>query len=433
MSKFQLAVIGIFTVLIIVSVIIFARYKGTEANQIEVVVWGSISTADFARIVEQTTLYNNKLLKVTYLEKDSNSFDNELVEALATGNGPDLFLLPHDKIVKQRNKIILIPYKSFSERLFKDSFIEGAEIYLDPQGIVALPFMVDPLVMYWNRSVFTDARKTEPPKYWDEFYTLAKDISIKDGALNISRSLVSFGEYKNVTNAKEIIATLMMQAGTPIAKREGEVVRVVMNESYCPKLILPPAEAAVNFYTEFSNPVKPFYSWNRSMPLSSAYFLSGDMALYFGFSSEIFDIQKKNPNLNFDVAAVPISRGPNPSNCKLNVSYGKFYGLAIARGSKNPNAALAVASILSSNQGIGAVAETLNMPPVRRNLLSKRPENAYKSVFYDSAIRSRAWLDPDPQASNDIFARMIEGITSGRERTSTAVSRASREISDLFK
>ncbi|MEK9185873.1 MAG: extracellular solute-binding protein, partial [Patescibacteria group bacterium] len=282
--------------------------------------------------------------------------------------------------------------------------------------------------------IFTDGKITQPPKHWDEFFTLAPQISKKDGALNISRSLVAFGEYRNVTNAKAIIATLLMQAGTPIVKNTGDLLRSVLNESSCPKFILPPGETAVNFYTEFGNPAKPFYSWNRSMSPSAAYFLSGDLALYFGFSSEIFDIQKKNPNLNFDVAAIPTSRESAPRECPTNnISYAKFLGVAISRGSKNPGAAFAIASILTSAQGVSAVSEVLNMPPVRRDLLSQKPADAYKSVFYDSAIRSRAWLDPSPEATNDIFAKMIESITSGRERASSAVSRASGELSNLFK
>lgn len=426
MSKFQIAVIGIFGLLILVSVIVFARYKGSGGDQSEVVVWGNIEATDFARIIEKTTLYNNKLLKVTYVEKEESVFDEVFVEALAAGLGPDLFILPHDKIIKQKNKITLIPYKSFSERAFKDSFIEGAEIYLDPEGIIALPIMVDPLVMYWNRSIFNNTKITTPPKYWDEFYTLAQAISKKDGALNISQSLVSFGEYRNVTNAKEIVSTLMMQAGTPIIERSGEAVRAVIADSYGKAII--PGEAAVNFYTEFSNPVKPFYSWNRSMPPSTTYFLSGDMALYFGFSSEIFDLQKKNPNLNFDVSPVPMSREGG-----VNTAYGKFYGLAVSRGTKNIGGAFTVAGILSHTQGIASVSEVLGLPPVRRDLLSQRPTDAYRSVFYDSAIRSHAWLDPDPKASDLIFAQMIDAITSGRERTSAAVVRASRELTDLFK
>jgi ABC-type glycerol-3-phosphate transport system substrate-binding protein len=426
MSKFQIAVIAIFAALIVLSVFIFAGYKGAGGEAVDITIWGTIPSLEFNKIIEKTPLFNSKLIKVSYAEKSSASFDSDLVEAIAAGAGPDLFMLPHDKIIKQKNKIIVIPYKSVSERQFKDSFIEGAEIYLDVDGIVALPVMVDPLVMFWNRSIFNDVRVTQPPKFWDEFYSLSGAVSKKDGALNISRSLVSFGEYKNVSNAKAIISTLMMQAGTPIVQRFGNTARSVMADPLGKPVI--PGEAAVNFYTEFSNPSKPFYSWNRALPLSSTYFLSGDLALYLGFSSEIFDIQKKNPNLNFDVAPVPISRDSGE-----NVSYAKFYALAISRGSRNPSAALSTASILSSAQGIAAFSEVLNLPPVRRDLLAQRPTDAYRSVFYDSAIRSKAWLDPDPEKSNGIFERMIEGITSGRERTSAAVVRAGRELTDLFK
>lgn len=425
-SKFQLALIGVFGLIIIVSVIVFSKYQGNSSNMAEVVVWGSLKTQDFQKIIDTTTLRNNELLKVTYVEKEPETFEEQFVEALAAGGGPDLFLLPHDRIIRQKNKVFIIPYKSFSERAFKDAFIEGSEIYLDPQGIIALPMIVDPLVMYWNRSVFNDAKITSPPKYWDEFYSLSSSISKKDGALNIQRSLVSLGEYRNVSNAKAILSTLMMQAGTPIVQRFGDVIRSVMVDSFNMPVI--PGEAATNFYTEFSNPIKPFYSWNRSMPPSQTYFLSGDMGLYFGFASEILTIQLKNPNLNFDVAPMPTSREGG-----VNTAYGKFYGLAISRGSKNPGAALAVASLISSKQGISAVSDVLNLPPVRRDLLATRPTDAYKSVFYDSAIRARAWLDPDPKLTDDIFTRMIESITSGRERTSMALVRASRELTDLFK
>ena len=425
-SKFQIILIGTFSVLILISVIVFSKYKGSSADQVEVTVWGTMSSFDFNKIVDLTSLKNNKLLKVTYVQKEPTTFDQDFVEALAAGGGPDLFILPQDKIVRQKNKIILVPFSSFSERTYKDSFIEGTEIFLDPNGIIAMPLIVDPLVMYWNRSIFNDAKVTNPPKYWDEFYNLASLISVKDGALNISRSLVSFGEYRNVTNSKEILSTLMMQAGTPIVQVSGNATRGVIADSFDKPVI--PGEAAVNFYTEFSNPAKPFYSWNRSMPQSSAYFLSGDQALYFGFSSEIFDIQKKNPNLNFDVAPIPTSREGG-----TNVGFAKFYGLAISRGSKNSGAAFAVSSILSSAEGIKAVSDTLNLPPVRRDLLAVKQTDAFKTVFYDSAIRSKAWLDPDPVSTNDIFARMIESITSGRERTSAAVVKASREITNLFE
>ena len=296
---------------------------------------------------------------------------------------------------------------------------------MTPEGIMALPVSVDPLVMYWNRALFTQAKMTQPPKYWDEFYNLANVISKKDGSLNISKSAVALGEYANISHAKDIIINLAMQAGTPVTTWNGTKIQSVFADTFGQPTV--PAEAAVNFYTEFGNPSKPSYSWNRSLSNSTNYFLSGDLALYFGFASEIANLQLKNPNLNFDVTTVPVSREGG-----VNVSFANFNALAITKSSKVPSAAFAVVSVLSGTAGVSAFSKTLNLPPVRHDLLNKKPVDAYQSVFYDSAIKSKAWLDPSPIETDVIFKSMIESITSGRVRTSEAVFKTSREISALL-
>jgi ABC-type glycerol-3-phosphate transport system substrate-binding protein len=425
MTKFQIILMAVFGVFIIGGVIIFSSYKGNAKDAITVTVWGTIPQTAFSNIIQGTSLYQSKEYKVQYVEKSEVNFDTDFIEALAAGNGPDLFMLPSDKILKHRNKIFAIPYTVFTARQFKDSFIEGTEIYMAPEGTLALPVSADPLVMYWNRSIFTDAKLTEPPKYWDEFYNLANLISQKDGALNILKSAVAFGEYANISHAKEIILNLAMQAGTPITVWSNDKVVSVFNSSLDKPTM--PAEAAVNFYTEFGNPAKPSYSWNRSLPNSANYFLSGDLALYFGFGSEINNLQLKNPNLNFDVAAVPASREGG-----VNVSFANFNAFAVTKSSKVANAAFAVASVLSGKESAAAISKILKLPPVRRDLLNQKQVNAFESVFYDSTIRAKAWLDPSPTETDAIFKNMIESITSGRARTGEAILRANTELSGLL-
>jgi ABC-type glycerol-3-phosphate transport system substrate-binding protein len=279
--------------------------------------------------------------------------------------------------------------------------------------------------MYWNRSIFTDAKLTEPPKYWDEFYDLANLISKKDGALNILKSAVAFGEFSNISNAKAIVLNLSLQAGTPVTTWNGNNVRSAFADTF--NRPISPAEAAVNFYTEFGNPAKTSYSWNRSLPNSTSFFLSGDLGLYFGFASEITSLQARNPNLNFDVAPVPTSREGG-----VNVSFARFNSLAITKSSKNPNAAFSVASILSGRDASLSFAENLRLPSPRRDILNQKPTNAYLSVFYDNTIRAKNWLDPNPKESDSVFKDMIESITSGRARTLEAVSVANREMADLL-
>lgn len=425
MTKFQLVLTGIFGVLLVIGIIVFSTYRGSSENVAELVIWGTISQADFGNIIQDTPLFQSKEYKIQYVEKSEENFDTDFIEALASGNGPDLFMLPSEKILKHRNKIFAIPYDVFTKRQFKDSFIEGAEVYMAPEGTLALPIFSDPLVMYWNRSIFTNAKITEPPKYWDEFYNLAKVISEKDGALNILKSAVAFGEYSNIKNAKEILINLALQAGTPVTLWGGQEVMNVFAYSYNKPIV--PAEAAVNFYTEFSNPSKSSYSWNRSLPNSVNYFLGGDLALYFGFASEIWNLQARNPNLNFDVKDLPVSREGG-----VNVSYAKFNAFAITKSSKNKNAAFTVASILSDRKSAASFSNILKLPSVRRDLLNQRPTDAYLSVFYDSAVRSKTWLDPEPRKTDLIFRNMIESITSGRARVLEAISTADKEISNLL-
>lgn len=425
MTKFQMILMGVFGVFLIGGVIIFSTYKGSSKEAITVVVWGTIPQISFNDIIQSTSLYQSKEFNIQYVEKTEEDFDANFIEALASGTGPDIFMLPSGKILKHRNKIFAIPYNVFTERQFKDSFIEGTEVYMAPEGVLALPILVNPLVMYWNRSIFTEAKITQPPKYWDEFYNLANIISKKDGALNILRSAVAFGEFSNISHAKEIILNLAMQAGTPLTVWSGNKVQSVFADSFSKPIM--PAEAAVNFYTEFGNPSKLSYSWNRSLPNSTNYFLSGDLALYFGFASEIGNLQMKNPNLNFDVATIPVSREGG-----VNVSFANFNAFAITKSSKNPNIAFSVISILSGTDSAKAFNKILKLPPARRDLLSQRPVNAYESVFYDSAIRAKAWLDPSPVETNAVFKSMIESITSGRARTGEAIIKAQRELSSLL-
>ena len=412
-------------VLTIGGAIIFSTYRGNSQNATTVTIWGTIPADTFSNILQKTSLYQNKQYNIQYVEKSKDTFGADFIDALASGTGPDIFMLGSDDILTYRNKILPIPYNVFTVRQFKDSFIEGSEVYMAPEGALGLPISTDPLVMYWNRAIFTQAKITQPPQYWDEFYNLANAITQKDGSLNILRSAVAFGEFANVSSAKEIILNLAMQAGTPVTQWSGAVVQSVFNYSLGKPTV--PAEAAVNFYTEFGNPAKPSYSWNRSLPNSTDYFLSGDLALYFGFASEIGSLQLRNPNLNFDVTLVPLSRTGG-----VNISFAKFNALAITKSSKNLNAAFSVISILSGTDAAAAFSKNLNLPPARRDLLSQRQTDAYQSVFYDSAIRAATWLDPSPTDTNGIFKDMIESITSGRAMTSEAVSKAQAELSALL-
>lgn len=417
-KTFQIVLITIFVVLMFLGFLGFSGKlplptKGDKVNYGSVTLWGTIP----AQIVQSTItqkLGGDKSIAITYVQKNKATFEKDFIEALAIGSGPDLFLLGQDEILRSLNKISPISYQSVTERDFKSLFIEGAELFLRPEGVVALPFTVDPIVMYWNRDILTNASVVLPPTKWSEFYTLAPKISIRDRVGGVSQSLVAFGEYDNVSHAKDIISMLMLQAGkSVVSSGAAGLVADISPEGG----VSNPAVRAVSFYNEFADPTKDSYSWNRSLPTSRSMFESGGLAFYFGYASEYPEIKKKNPHLNFDVAVVP-----QVETIIKKTTFGNIQGIAIVKSSKNPSGALYAGLQLSNTVVVGDIAQKSGLPPVRRDLLVKRPTDSVFSVFYDSALISRAWLDPSPQDTDGLFRDMINDVDSGRLKVSQSLS-----------
>lgn len=427
MTPFQLVLTGIFAAFILIGVAFFALFRGGGVGGpvANITVWGLFPESQFAQLLEISGINDDKTLNITYTQANASTYDQDFIEMLARGQVPDLIMLPHTSLLRHRDKISAIPYDVYAERTFRDTFIQEGELFLSQDGVLALPVTIDPLVMYWNRTMFSNAGLATPPRYWDEFFNLTQLMVQRDGGFNITKSALAFGEYQNVTNSKAVLSALIMQAGSTITTRNQNTVRSTLAESF--NQPIRPADAAVNFYTEFSNPVKSFYSWNRSLPESRDFFTSGDLAVYFGFASELDTINSRNPNLNFDVAVIPQSRG----GAEI-ITYGNMLGLAIPNASRNQNAALRAATILSNRTTIAELSLMSRLPPVRRDLLVDRPSDPFMAVFYDSALWSRAWLDPDRNATGEIFRTMVEDITSGRKRASQAVQDASTALQGLL-
>ena len=426
MPKFQIILLSIFGFFIIVGVLVFALYRGGVSGSTSIVIWGDIPSHDISQLINTPTFTGDQTFSVNYVEKSSDTIDTEFTEALARGTGPDLIIITSDKFWKNKPKLIAIPYESVTERSFKTTFVEEGELFLDSTGVYALPLVVDPIVLYYNRDLLSNVGTARPIQYWDEIYTAAFNHSKKDVAGNLISSVMALGEARNIGNAKDILSLLMLQAGTPITGFSNSELRSEIDMNY--NLPISPSVAALDFYTQFSNPTKTFYSWNRSLIDAQTHFASGDSAYYLGFASELRIIANKNPTLNFGVAPVPQSRVSSRTT-----TFGRLRAVAISRGTKNPSVALKVASLLVSNVSGAVLSEAMTLPPARRDLLSEKPSEDILSVFYDAALQSRGWLDPDTVATGVIFRDAIESVTSGRSRTSEAIRKASEEVNLLIK
>jgi ABC-type glycerol-3-phosphate transport system substrate-binding protein len=425
MSRFQIIFITLLVIFAVAGIAVFALSKNTGSSDApQLIMWGTFDSAVMSNFLSDVATANRKAVNVSYVQKSVSSFEPDFIAALARGSGPDLVLIPQDFVLKQSDKFYPIPFSTYPERDFKDAFVEEGELYLTTAGIIGFPFSIDPMVMYWNRDMFANAGIATPPRSWTEFASLVPKITQRDSSGNITQSLVSFGEMRNVEHAKDILALLAIQAGTPIVSRtaQGGLSSVFSMQGTS----LSPAEEAVRFFTEFANPVKSLYSWNRSLPSARASFISGRLALYLGYASELPSIRAANPNLNFDITEVPQTGG-------RTTTFGHMHAIAILKSSPNISPAYLAAGTLTSSSVISQWVAKSGLPPVRRDLLSTVPSDAYKAVFYRGALISRAWLDPNKEGSDAVFMRLVENVTSGRLLVSEAVRTASLELDGLLR
>ncbi|MDD5068847.1 MAG: extracellular solute-binding protein [Candidatus Pacebacteria bacterium] len=422
MSNFQIVFIGILIFFAIVGLITFAIVRAPEGSATaSVVIWGTVPQQTFDALFTALNQGKQSELKVSYVEKDEATFDTDLAEAIATGHGPDIFLLGQDKIYRHSEKIALIPFTALTQRQFQDTFIQEGNMYLTGNGILALPFVIDPLVMYWNRDLLTNASVVAPPKNWSDFIAFTKKLTLKNNASVLLQSAGAMGEFKNVSNAKEILATLLLQSGNPITKYD-QIGWVSALDSSGNS-----AEEGLRFYAQFGNPTNEAYTWNRSLPLSIDSFASGKLAVYFGFASELKTLRQKNPNLNLDMALMP-----QPKEVTVSMTFGRMYGLAILKTSPNFVSALNMITYLTSQDVVRNFAVVSGLPPTRLDLLAVPPQDSLSPVMYSSALRSRAWFDPNPTETKNIFQRMIETVSSGQEKYSDAIGLGSQAIQLLF-
>lgn len=427
-GNFQIIVLVIFIAAAILGVFVFSGAiplgsdKTSTGGQGTVVLWGIVKAQILAPLIEEFNRTNNSFV-VVYEEKSADTFDNDLLEALAAGSGPDMFFITDDLVFKYNNKIYTIPYQSLPIGTFKNTFVGAGEVFLTSKGILAFPLAVDPMVMYYNRSILDANRVAYPPVYWDEFTNLVPVLTKKDDKGMIEKSTLALGQFSNVLYAKDILATLFMQSGNPIiAEKDGSYVSMLDQNNVKYDL-----SSVLKFYTDFADPLKDVYSWNKSFSDSRDAFSEEKLAFYFGFASELQSLINKNPNQNFLVASMPQVR-----NTTSKLTSAHTMGIAISSFSKNFNTAFLAANLMSNSDFASKFASSLGIAPVRRDLLKDTQTDAYLSTFYTSAFFARSWLDPSPKDTDNIFRNMIEKVLSNSMSPSEAINDAGAKLGLLL-
>ena len=425
-GNFQIIILIVFIVAAVLGLLVFSGAiplgSGGKGSLGTVVLWGTVPGGEIAAALEDFNNANPTFV-VNYMQKSAATFDQDLLEALASGAGPDMFFLPDNLAFHYADKIFAIPYGSYPISTFKSVFAGAGEVFLTSKGVLALPMSIDPLMMYYNRSMLDANGVVYPPATWEDLANLVPALTKKDDLNKITESAVALGHFSNIAHAKDILATLFMQAGNPIIREENGSFNSVLDKAIGNYNLA----SVLKFYTDFADPTHPAYSWNKSFPNSDDAFSREDLAFYFGYAGELESLVNKNPNQNFFVAEMPQIKDAN-----FKLTGARVAGLAISSFSKNFNTAFTAASLMATGDFAHKFAIATGVAPARRDLLNIKPADSYSPIFYRSALYAKSWPDPSPKDTDNIFSAMVGAVLSNTLSVSDAVADANSKMSLLL-
>lgn len=453
LSAWQIILIAFFILITIVAVLIFGgvlpgfnsspKQERPSGSASEILFWGYFPESVLS---ESLDLFKNQYgITVKYLQIPKTNYINQITEALASGSGPDLWILPENELIRNAPKTYTPNIAIYPERSFNDQFLdEAARLLIWGEQYAGFPLTVDPLILYWNRAIFRSENLVLPPKTWSEFLSISGKLTKIDPSGNILQSGAALGDFSNVRHAKDIFSFLVLQAGNPIVElskiNDSGKTRIKFASALAKSgtSALPAAESAARFFSDFSDPRKTSYSWSRILADSQEMFTEGRLAIYLGFGSEYAEIRNKNPHLDFDITEVPqISALPASGGSIVPASsFGHMNILVISKQSsqERKSAAINLMNYLSLNETAQrTLAKKLNHAPVLRALLAPPEADPVASVIYNSAIKSRGWLDPNPEETKLMFAEIVNSSLSKREPLRDAIDKAGRRLEALLE
>lgn len=342
---------------------------------------------------------------ISYVAKNPSTYETELVDALASGDGPDIFSLPSERFAAQKNKIMPFPGNIELAVGIAAAMPDAAKsLFVDASGAVyAAPWSEDTLALFYNRDHLNSANIAEPPKTWEELASAVRTLKRISLLGTVQRAGIALGLVENIEHATPIISALVLQTGNPIYDAKSRRYVLGQGENTEGNTAI----SAFKFYSEFADPRSPFFTWNSLLPNSRVAFATEKASLYVGFASDLPKIESLNAHLNLGVAPLP-QIVPDD-----RVSFARFNTFTVSRRAENPELAWTILSWLSNEEVARTIANRTLLPPAHRALTDDTPPHRLLTPFYRQILAAETWEIPDLQAVNAIFDEAISGILRG--------------------
>ncbi len=404
-----------------VAILLFFNMQPSKNAPVQLTVWGFDKSDSISVLVGAYSQFRPNV-KVNYIQVSGNDYENTLLSALASGQGPDVFPV-HNRDLSKKINILSPAGAQFTsdqvQNLFPTEVSQDFVIASSSSAgqVYALPLYLDTLSLIYNKDLFDQGGVVNPPVTWEEFQTdIAKLRNISANG-QITRAGAAIGSSrKTIGNAVDLLSILMLQNG------------VIMSSGRTASFASETGLGAFNFYLQFANPSSAYYTWNDNRQKDIDDFSSGNTAMIFGYTSDVQKIKKKNPFLRFGVASLP---QVNASNA---INYADYWGLAVSKQSRQTSWAWDFVVFMATQPQIaGQYSSITGQPPALREIINQKINDPVLGVSAKQSLTARSWQQPDNNRVNDIINNAIVSVLNNQSDSRKALTQAQDQISQLMK
>ncbi len=386
-------------ILIILAGLIFGGYKlilprlKPVSKEVTLTYWGLWEPETVYSSVISEYQQSHPNVKIEYVRHSPQDYRQRLQSALARNEGPDIFRFHNTWMPMLKRELASIPASVMDSATFESLFYPVMRQDLRVgNNYVGLPLEIDGLGVFVNEEIFERGGKTIPSSLtWDELRRLACDLTSINEQDEIEVAGAALGRTENIEHWSDILALMMLQNGadltSPTDKRAQDTIR---------------------YFAMFGQRTTDCSrTWDETLPNSTAAFAGGKVAMYFGPSWEVFEINRLNPGLRYRVIPVPQLPG-------TNITWASYWVEGVAQKSENQDEAWQFLKYLSEKSTMQKLFEAeskirlFGEPYARTDMADLLQGDLYVGAYIRQASAAQSWYLASRTFDNGLNDSMIE-------------------------
>ncbi|MFA5792888.1 MAG: extracellular solute-binding protein [Candidatus Gracilibacteria bacterium] len=404
-----------------------AQTTNQTGEQITLTFYGLFDNSEIYEPFIQS--YETANPNVTILYKkftDSTAYLDLIINELAEGEGPDIFMMHNDWFPKHYKKLTPAPDTIVNTEVFRSAFVDVTSddlIIPDETGtekVWGLPLYIDTLALFYNDDHFEEALPSQgaPSVTWEGIKNDVSLLNREDQSFErFERSGIAMGRSDNILRAFDIFMALLLQYKVDLY--DGTLTEVVFDSD--PNML-----SALNLYTSFALPSQKNYSWNKYLADANSgekelvTFAKGKLSMLLGYSFTYEDIINEINTLKakgegtIDINSVKIQEIPQvydpQSSTETRKTYANYFVPVVSRTSKNQEEAWKFLASMVTEGNLRTYNQLTHRPSALRSLIKEQMQDPVYGVFATQVGYAHSIAMADATYYKDIFFGGIDQI-----------------------